>query len=83
MDESLKNLPPPPDSGLAPCHRNGEDRRMTLLAGAGVGGGHSLLFRKVKLLRQLDHDNIIRVLDMFPPLGPDHQEPLRRRRPPH
>jgi len=30
------------------------------------------ILREVKLLRQLDHDNIIRVLDMFPPLGPDH-----------
>ncbi|CAK0805705.1 unnamed protein product, partial [Prorocentrum cordatum] len=32
------------------------------------------ILREVKLLRQLDHDNIIRILDMFPPPGPDFED---------
>mmetsp|Transcript_87703 Transcript_87703/g.226013 ORF Transcript_87703/g.226013 Transcript_87703/m.226013 type:complete len:431 (-) Transcript_87703:68-1360(-) len=32
------------------------------------------ILREVKLLRQLDHDNIIRVLDMLPPPGVDHSD---------
>eukprot|EP00435_Cladocopium_sp_Y103_P056187 s2531_g18.t2 len=32
------------------------------------------ILREVKLLRQLDHDNIIRILDMYPPAGPDFED---------
>eukprot|EP00440_Ansanella_granifera_P013312 gb/GFBE01014467.1/.p1 GENE.gb/GFBE01014467.1/~~gb/GFBE01014467.1/.p1 ORF type:complete len:391 (+),score=95.09 gb/GFBE01014467.1/:1-1173(+) len=32
------------------------------------------ILREVKLLRQLDHDNIIRILDMYPPPGPDFED---------
>lgn len=32
------------------------------------------ILREVKLLRQLDHDNIIRILDMFPPKGIDFED---------
>jgi len=32
------------------------------------------ILREVKLLRQLDHDNIIRILDMYPPHGPDFED---------
>lgn len=32
------------------------------------------ILREIKLLRQLDHDNIIRILDMFPPKSPDFQD---------
>jgi len=32
------------------------------------------ILREVKLLRQLDHDNIIRILDMYPPKSPDFED---------
>jgi len=32
------------------------------------------ILREVKLLRQLDHDNIIRILDMFPPKSIDFED---------
>jgi mitogen-activated protein kinase 1/3 len=32
------------------------------------------ILREVKLLRQFDHDNIIRILDMYPPLSPDFED---------
>lgn len=32
------------------------------------------ILREVKLLRQLDHENIIRILDMFPPPGIDFED---------
>ncbi|CAE7746818.1 MMK1 [Symbiodinium sp. CCMP2456] len=32
------------------------------------------ILREVKLLRQLDHDNIIRIMDMYPPPGPDFED---------
>lgn len=32
------------------------------------------ILREVKLLRQLDHDNIIRILNMYPPLSPDFED---------
>ncbi|CAE7528699.1 NTF4, partial [Symbiodinium pilosum] len=32
------------------------------------------ILREVKLLRQLDHDNIIRIMDMYPPPGPDFDD---------
>jgi len=32
------------------------------------------ILREVKLLRQLDHENIIRILDMFPPASPDFDD---------
>lgn len=32
------------------------------------------ILREVKLLRQFDHDNVIRILDMFPPKGPDFED---------
>lgn len=32
------------------------------------------ILREVKLLRQLDHDNIIRILDMYPPSGPEFED---------
>eukprot|EP00929_Paragymnodinium_shiwhaense_P098496 TRINITY_DN59971_c0_g2_i1.p1 TRINITY_DN59971_c0_g2~~TRINITY_DN59971_c0_g2_i1.p1 ORF type:complete len:433 (+),score=122.88 TRINITY_DN59971_c0_g2_i1:124-1422(+) len=32
------------------------------------------ILREVKLLRQFDHENIIRILDMFPPPGPDFDD---------
>ncbi|CAJ1366005.1 unnamed protein product, partial [Effrenium voratum] len=32
------------------------------------------ILREVKLLRQLDHDNIIRILDMYPPTGPEFED---------
>eukprot|EP00971_Amphidinium_carterae_P038393 754997-Amphidinium_carterae.1 len=28
----------------------------------------------VKLMRQFDHDNIVRILDMYPPNGPDFED---------
>ena len=30
------------------------------------------ILREVKLLRHLHHDNIIQILDMYPPEHPDH-----------
>mmetsp|Transcript_8298 Transcript_8298/g.23052 ORF Transcript_8298/g.23052 Transcript_8298/m.23052 type:complete len:397 (-) Transcript_8298:201-1391(-) len=32
------------------------------------------ILREVKLLRQLDHENIIRILDMYPPKSPDFED---------
>eukprot|EP00441_Pelagodinium_beii_P034331 CAMPEP_0197627326 /NCGR_PEP_ID=MMETSP1338-20131121/5968_1 /TAXON_ID=43686 ORGANISM="Pelagodinium beii, Strain RCC1491" /NCGR_SAMPLE_ID=MMETSP1338 /ASSEMBLY_ACC=CAM_ASM_000754 /LENGTH=387 /DNA_ID=CAMNT_0043198017 /DNA_START=79 /DNA_END=1242 /DNA_ORIENTATION=+ len=32
------------------------------------------ILREVKLLRQLDHDNIIRIVDMYPPLGTNFED---------
>mmetsp|Transcript_42624 Transcript_42624/g.92885 ORF Transcript_42624/g.92885 Transcript_42624/m.92885 type:complete len:396 (+) Transcript_42624:95-1282(+) len=32
------------------------------------------ILREVKLLRQFDHDNIIRILDMYPPQSPDFED---------
>lgn len=32
------------------------------------------ILREVKLLRAFDHDNIIRILDMYPPLSPDFED---------
>mmetsp|Transcript_61750 Transcript_61750/g.139132 ORF Transcript_61750/g.139132 Transcript_61750/m.139132 type:complete len:396 (+) Transcript_61750:64-1251(+) len=32
------------------------------------------ILREVKLLRQLDHDNIIRILDMYPPKSPEFED---------
>lgn len=32
------------------------------------------ILREVKLLRQLDHDNIIRIMDMYPPPCPDFED---------
>lgn len=32
------------------------------------------ILREVKLLRQFDHDNIIRILDMYPPPSPDFED---------
>jgi len=32
------------------------------------------ILREVRLLRHFDHDNIIRILDMFPPEGPDFED---------
>lgn len=32
------------------------------------------ILREVKLLRQFDHDNIIRILDMYPPRSPDFED---------
>mmetsp|Transcript_112124 Transcript_112124/g.322302 ORF Transcript_112124/g.322302 Transcript_112124/m.322302 type:complete len:391 (-) Transcript_112124:25-1197(-) len=32
------------------------------------------ILREVKLLRSFDHDNIIRILDMYPPLSPDFND---------
>mmetsp|Transcript_32453 Transcript_32453/g.74161 ORF Transcript_32453/g.74161 Transcript_32453/m.74161 type:complete len:400 (-) Transcript_32453:179-1378(-) len=32
------------------------------------------ILREVKLMRQFDHDNIVRILDMYPPNGPDFED---------
>ena len=32
------------------------------------------ILREIKILRQLSHDNIIRILDIFPPASPDFED---------
>lgn len=55
--------------------RNGEKvavKKITNAFGDLVDGKRIL--REVKLLRQLDHDNIIRIVDMFPPDSPEFED---------
>lgn len=32
------------------------------------------ILREIRILRQLNHDNVIRILDIYPPQGPDFED---------